>query len=138
MHNLDFELATAPAWVRSHEWMLRELTRNLLHNAIRHSPAGGPLSVRVAPTAGAAVFSLRDSGPGIAAELRPRLFQPFSAGDPRTGSGLGLAISHEVVAVLGGTISLDNREVHAADREGAVRIAGLDTTVRLPLADNPS
>ena len=135
--DLDFELATLPAPVRSHEWMLRELTRNLLHNAIRHSPEGGPLSVRVAGEAGAAVLTLRDSGPGIAAELRPRLFQPFSPGDPRTGSGLGLAISHEVVAALGGTISLDNREVQAADG-GAVRIAGLDTTVRLPLAENPA
>ena len=38
--DLDFEIATAPAPVRAHEWMLRELARNLLHNAIRHSPRG--------------------------------------------------------------------------------------------------
>ena len=133
--DLDFELATVPAPVRAHEWMLRELTRNLLHNAIRHSPDGGPLAVRVGPEAGAALLAQRASGPRLAAPLRPRLFQPFAPGDPRTGSGLGLAISHEVVAALGGTISLDNREVQSAD--GAVRVAGLDTTVRLPLADNP-
>ena len=46
--DLDFEIATVPAPVQAHEWMLRELTRNLLHNAIRHSPAGGPLTVHVA------------------------------------------------------------------------------------------
>ena len=45
--DLDFEIATTPAPVRSHEWMLRELTRNLLHNAIKQSPAGGTLSVQV-------------------------------------------------------------------------------------------
>jgi two-component system sensor histidine kinase TctE len=40
--DLDFEIRTVPATVRSHEWMLRELSRNLLHNAIKHSPVGGP------------------------------------------------------------------------------------------------
>jgi two-component system, OmpR family, sensor histidine kinase TctE len=127
--DLDFELVTQPAPVRSHEWMLRELTRNLLHNAVRHSPAGGALSVRVGGDAGCAVLTIADSGPGIAAALRERLFQPFSPGDPRSGSGLGLAICHEIAVALGGSIALDNREELG-------RIAGLDTTVRLPLADN--
>jgi len=127
--DLDFEIATQAAPVRSHEWMLRELTRNLLHNAIKHSPAGGALSVRVIADANAVALTLADSGPGIAAELRTRLFQPFSAGNARSGSGLGLAICHEIVGALGGTISLENREVHG-------HIEGLDTTVRLPLADN--
>ena len=40
--DLDFEIATVPAPVRAHEWMLRELTRNLLHNAIRHTPGRRP------------------------------------------------------------------------------------------------
>ena len=127
--DLDFEIETAPAPIRSHEWMLRELTRNLLHNAIRHSPAGGPLSVRVDADESSAVLVIADSGPGIAAELRGRLFQPFSPGNPRTGSGLGLAICQEVVAALGGAISLENRVAHGY-------IAGLDSSVRLPLAEN--
>jgi two-component system, OmpR family, sensor histidine kinase TctE len=126
---LDFELSTAPAPVCAHEWMLRELARNLLHNAIRHSRCGGPLSVRVARAGPAAVLAVADSGPGIATALRERLFQPFSPGDPRTGSGLGLAICHEILTALGGTIALVNRE-----QDG--QITGLDTTVRLPLADN--
>jgi two-component system sensor histidine kinase TctE len=50
--DLDFDIATQPAPVRAHEWMLRELTRNLLHNAIRHSPAGGhAVGARAWPTA---------------------------------------------------------------------------------------
>jgi two-component system, OmpR family, sensor histidine kinase TctE len=128
---LDFDIATVPSPVRSHEWMLRELTRNLLHNAIRHTPAGGPLSVSLAAEGSSAVLTLADSGPGISDELRTRLFQPFSAGDARSGSGLGLAICREVVAALGGSISLENRATRG-------HIAGLDTTVRLPLAENPS
>jgi two-component system sensor histidine kinase TctE len=127
--DLDFEIATVPAPVRSHEWMLRELARNLLHNAIRHTPAGGPLAVRLLAGANAVALVIADSGPGITAELRARLFQPFSAGDTRSGSGLGLAICSEIVSALRGTISLDNRESRG-------RVEGLDTTVRLPLAEN--
>ncbi|HSH89417.1 MAG TPA: sensor histidine kinase [Ramlibacter sp.] len=127
--DLDFEIATAPAMVRSHEWMLRELARNLLHNAIKYSPPHGSLSVNVVTDATSAALTIADSGPGISAELQGRLFQPFSAGDARGGSGLGLAICHEIVRALGGTIGLENREAHG-------RVEGLDTTVRLPLAEN--
>jgi two-component system sensor histidine kinase TctE len=38
--DIDFDIATVPALVRAHDWMLRELTRNLLHNAIKHTPPG--------------------------------------------------------------------------------------------------
>lgn len=126
---IDFDIETCPAPVRAHDWMLRELARNLLHNAIRHTPAGGALSVRVLADAQTAALVVSDSGPGISAELQARLFQPFSAGDVRSGSGLGLAICQEIVRALGGTIELENRENHR-------RVAGLDATVRLPLADN--
>jgi two-component system sensor histidine kinase TctE len=127
--DLDFEIATVSAPVRSHEWMLRELTRNLLHNAIKYTPAGGALSVRVVTDANSVALTIADSGPGIPAELRARLFQPFSPGHARSGSGLGLAICHEIVRALGGTITLENRETHG-------HIDGLDATVRLPLAEN--
>lgn len=127
--DLDFEIATAPVLVRSHEWMLRELARNLLDNAIRHSPPGGPLSVQVVRHGQWAELCIADSGPGISGELRERLFQPFSPGNVRSGSGLGLAICHEIVTALHGRVALDNSEVHG-------HVAGLDTTVRLPLADN--
>jgi two-component system sensor histidine kinase TctE len=129
--DIDFEIETQPAPVRAHEWMLRELSRNLLHNAVKHTPAGGSLSVRVLAGGQGAALVVSDSGPGLSAELADRLFQPFSAGDVRGGSGLGLAICHEIVRALGGTIQLENRE---KDR----RTAGLDATVRLPLAQNHS
>ncbi len=129
--DIDFDIATMPAPVRSHDWMLRELTGNLLHNAIKHTPAGGALSVRVACDARTAALTIADSGPGIAAGLRTRLFQPFSAGDARSGSGLGLAICQEIAGALGGTITLENRETHGD-------IEGLDATVRLPLVENRS
>lgn len=125
--DLDFAIATEPAPVQAHEWMLRELARNLLHNAVRHSPPGAPLSVRVARESRWCALTVSDAGPGIGAALRQRLFQPFAAGDVRAGSGLGLAICHRIVQALGGTLALDNRV-----DDGAV--AGLDATARLPLA----
>jgi two-component system, OmpR family, sensor histidine kinase TctE len=125
--HIDFEIDVASAPVRAHEWALRELTRNLLHNAIKHSAAGRPLQVRVLATPTQALLSVADSGPGIADDLRQRLFQPFAGGDPHSGSGLGLAICHDIALSLGGDIRLDNRVVD-------VQVIGLEARVSLPLA----
>ena len=132
---IDFSLDTQPAPVRAHDWALRELTRNLLHNAIRHCPPGGSLALTLHADATTAALRVADSGPGIDPALRERLFQPFAAGPARVGgpaggSGLGLAICHDIVASLGGRIELANRVVRA-------RVVGLDAIVRLPLAENP-
>ncbi|HPG81089.1 MAG TPA: sensor histidine kinase N-terminal domain-containing protein, partial [Piscinibacter sp.] len=128
---LDFEIATVPAPVRGHEWALRELTRNLLHNAIKLCREGGTLGMQLVSDGRTAALTIADSGPGLAPELRERLFQPFAAGERGGGSGLGLAICHEIVGSLGGSLSLDNRLAGG-------RVVGLDATVRVPLADNPT
>ncbi len=125
---LDFSLEAQPAHVNAHRWMLQELARNLLHNAIKHSPAEAVLQVQVMARGGEAWFRIADAGPGISAELRQRLFAPFAAGDVARGSGLGLAICREIVQTLGGRIALDNRT--APDG----RTLGLDAVVQLPLA----
>ena len=122
---LDFDLQTEPVTLRAHDWMLRELTRNLLHNAIRHTPAGGLLAITLARAGGEARLTVADGGPGVAPELAERLFQPFSAGAGGTGSGLGLAICHEIVQTLGGRIQLVNR-MHNG------RVDGVDAIVSLP------
>lgn len=112
--DLDFGIHTVPVRVQAHEWMLRELCRNLLHNAIRHTPEHGTLNVSLQLTdEGLARMTISDTGPGIDDELASRLFQPFSAGDVRTGSGLGLAICRQIVQALGGSITLGNRLDHA-------------------------
>jgi len=125
--DLDFEIQTTATPVRAHDWMLRELTRNLLHNAIKHAPVGSHLTVRLVCDHGHAALTVSDDGPGIGADLRPRLFQPFSGGRNHDGSGLGLMICKEIALALGGSITLDNRESHGS-------VAGLDATVRLPLS----
>ncbi|GAB4040549.1 MAG: sensor histidine kinase [Rubrivivax sp.] len=128
---LEFQVDTVPARVRAHEWALRELVRNLLHNAIKQSPAGAPLALRMVSDGRHVALTVADHGPGIDAALRERLFQPFSTAAPqadlRAGSGLGLAICREIVDSLGGTLNLDNRGQRG-------RVDGLDAIVRLPLA----
>ena len=131
-HALDFSLDVVSARVRAHEWALRELSRNLLHNAIKNTPEGSRLAVTLVRDAHAAALTISDSGPGISATLREHLFQPFAtdpqhAGASGSGSGLGLAICHGITLSLGGSIDLVNRETHG-------QVQGLDATVRLPLA----
>ena len=125
--NIDFSIHTLPAPVVAHDWMLAELSRNLLHNAIKHTPASGTLQVSIEPSEGWAEMTLTDSGPGVSIELAERLFQPFSAGNLQQGSGLGLAICHEITQALGGRLVLTNRKQHGVT-------VGLDAVVRLPLA----
>jgi two-component system sensor histidine kinase TctE len=133
-HQLDFDITTQAAPVRGHEWALRELSRNLIHNAIKHGRDGGRLAIHLVADTHHAALTVSDGGAGITAEQRQRLFQPFSAGlgagNLRGGSGLGLAICHEIVGTLGGQIELNNRT-----HRGCVE--GLDATVRLPLATAP-
>lgn len=123
---IDFDIHTESAPVRAHAWMLQELTRNLLHNAVRHTPPHGRLTVRLVREGNTMVLTIDDDGPGISAELAARLFQPFSAGDERRGSGLGLTICREITNALGGSVSVNNRV------EGD-RVSGLTATVRLPM-----
>jgi two-component system sensor histidine kinase TctE len=124
--DIDFELDAHPCQVSGHDWMLRELTRNLLQNALHHTHEAGSLKVIVQGQDGFAVLTVEDSGPGIAADLRERLFQPFAAGSSRSGSGLGLTIAQEIVLALHGSIQLNNR---VADG----RTIGLSARVSIPL-----
>jgi len=124
---LDFDIETCPAAIQAHDWMLRELSRNLLHNAIRFSPVQGSLHIRLVCDAHHAALVISDSGPGISAELQQRLFQPFVSAQSHGGSGLGLAICHEICRTLQGQIELVNRN-------SPTGVLGLDAKVRLPLA----
>ena len=127
--NIDFEIETVSAKVRAHEWMLGELSRNLLHNAIEQTPENGTLAVTIKSDSTDIVLTISDSGPGISDELSARLFEPFSAGNARHGSGLGLAICHGITQALNGSIALQNRVINN-------HVTGLDATVRLPLVQN--
>ncbi|MEJ7652402.1 MAG: sensor histidine kinase [Chloroflexia bacterium] len=85
----------------------RTVFTNLLHNAVKWSPTGGTITVRVRRDAGDVRFEVQDYGQGVSAEALPRLFERFYKGDEaRTGSGtgLGLAIAKHIVELYGGRI----------------------------------
>lgn len=93
---------------------LRLIIRNALENAIKYTPPGGDVTLRLARYEREAVIEIIDSGPGIADDELERAFDPFhriaQAGE---GNGLGLAIAREAALRTGGTVSLCNREDHS-------------------------
>ncbi|MBV8734169.1 MAG: HAMP domain-containing histidine kinase [Solirubrobacterales bacterium] len=89
---------------------LHRLVLNLLENAVRHTPPGTHVHASTAVEGGQAVLVVSDDGPGIAPELRRRVFDRFVRGgrDGGRGSGLGLAIVRAVAESHQGTVSLDS------------------------------
>ena len=79
---------------------------NLLSNAFRWTPEGGRIDVGLTSENGTVEVAVADTGPGITAEERERIFRPFWSRDGG-GTGLGLAIARELALALGGQISLD-------------------------------
>jgi signal transduction histidine kinase len=105
--------AEGPVWVRGHSEALFRAVRNLVENAIRHTPKGGSIAVEV--TADGAVRVL-DDGPGIAESERESIFRRFWRRDRREsgGRGLGLAIVARVAETHGGSITVENRRGRGA------------------------
>lgn len=90
---------------------LRLVLKNALDNALRYTPSGGEVTLRLYSEGEEAVIDVIDTGPGIPAGERERAFAPFHRldGAGGEGSGLGLAIARDAAARLGGTVSLHDR-----------------------------
>ena len=87
---------------------IREVLSNLMANALRHTPPGGTITVGGSTTADGVTLTVRDTGPGIDAELLPHVFDRFVKGAGSRGSGLGLAIARGLVEAHGGTVSVES------------------------------
>jgi len=104
-HEADGELEIA-----GNAMMLRELLSNLIDNALRYTPAGGSVTVRVRASSGQALLEVEDTGPGIAPAERAHVFERFYRilGSSAPGSGLGLAIVREIAQQHGADIEIFN------------------------------
>jgi two-component system, OmpR family, sensor kinase len=107
---------------------LYRMTLNLMENAIRHTPDGTRIRATVAANNGDVVLTVQDDGPGVAPELRDRIFERFvrGAGDRGSSSGLGLSIVRAVAESHGGNVVLEDAG------------PGARFVVRLPAADVPA
>ena len=109
---------------------LAQVLDNLISNAIKFTPVGGRVDVRVFRADGAAVIEVSDTGVGIPEEDRPHLFERFYRADSATaaavqGTGLGLAIVGAITESHGGTVA-----VQSGEREGATFVVRLPLSVR--------
>lgn len=85
-----------------------EALGNILKNCMEHTPAGGCVRVQASEDAVAFRLSVADTGPGIAAEDLPRLFERFYRGAGSEGFGIGLALAQALVTAQGGTLRAGN------------------------------
>jgi two-component system sensor histidine kinase TctE len=106
--DLGFETHCDRAPVALHPGLAQAMLANLVDNALRYTDVGGKVTVSLQTDAGDVIVAVRDNGPGIHAEARDRVFEPFYRHAPlgQPGSGLGLAIVREVVVTHGGQITL--------------------------------
>jgi two-component system sensor histidine kinase HydH len=105
------ETAAAPATWSLDGARIRQVIVNLIDNAVA---AGAPVAVDVRKDQHQLVIEVADHGPGVPAEDRERIFEPFFTGKTQ-GTGLGLAVARRVVELHGGTLS-----VHSSPRGGAL------------------
>lgn len=115
-HSVRLEFDAAPVGVVGDPTRLRQLVTILADNAIRLSPNGGTVTVRVADERGRATMTVDDEGPGIPPDLRTHVFERFwrAPNAPPGGSGLGLAIAQWIVQRHGGTIAAADAPVGGA------------------------
>ena len=112
LHNsqLDLELPQTPLRATVDPERVAQLLRILIDNAITHTPPGTALTVAVANGDQTVKLSVADRGPGIPAEVLPRIFEPFYTADGTRGAGLGLAIARELAERLHGTLDVQSGE----------------------------
>ncbi len=126
---LEMKCAVAPVWVNGDSTRLAQVVGNLLTNAAKFTPRGGKATITVRSDApqNEAVLIVADTGSGIAPELLPHLFEPFSQADKtldRSKGGLGLGL-----ALVKGLIELHQGVVRVESNGG-----GTTFTIRIPLA----
>jgi signal transduction histidine kinase len=105
------EVAAGVPAVRGDPERLRQIFGNLIDNAVKYSPTGEPVEVRVSQANVSVLVSVRDRGPGIEADDQRLIFEKFgrvAAGNSKPGSGLGLYIARSIAETHGGTIAVSS------------------------------
>jgi two-component system OmpR family sensor kinase len=108
---VELQSLASAAWTGDEE-LVRRLVGNLLDNAIRHTPGGSTVAVKLRQTAGGFIIEVSDAGSGIAPEMQAHIFERFFRVDRSRsrrvdgGAGLGLALARWIARVHGGDVTL--------------------------------
>jgi two-component system OmpR family sensor kinase len=127
--NICTVTANSKVWIEGYDSLLFRLVFNLAENAIKYTPPGGRVEVRLQKQDSTALLEVEDTGPGIPPEEQERVFTRFYRGDPAregSGTGLGLALVRSIVQLHKGEITLTS----AAGQGSRFRVT-------LPLAASP-
>lgn len=122
---LGFEVELAETPFFGYESLLPHVWTNLIGNAVKFSPKGGEIRIKMMRTEGAVVFTIEDDGPGIVPGDEEHIFTKFYQSESShgmEGNGLGLALVRQIVEMSGGSVDVRNLEAR-----------GCRFTVRLPL-----
>jgi PAS domain S-box-containing protein len=124
-------LADTPLTVVADRERMQQVLSNLIHNALKYTPAGGAITVRAVEETPHAVVRVEDDGVGISPDLLPRIFDLFTQGRENDGTtsglGIGLAIAKDLVELHGGTIEARSPGVGK----------GAEFSVRIPTRSGP-
>ena len=138
---LTSDLATSLPSLNLDAQRIEQALRNLISNALRYTPTGGTVKVKLVKSGNAARVEVSDTGPGIPADALPHVFERFWRGDKsrsraQGGAGLGLAIAKQWVEGHGGRIGVESETGGAAPRESGnppTRPSGTTFWFTLPL-----
>jgi signal transduction histidine kinase len=128
----EIVVETEAVWVDADETRLDQIIGNLVSNAVKYTPAGGRVHVKVVPDGDSAVISVEDTGIGVEPSLLPHVFDLFVQGEDRLersrgGLGIGLTLVRRLVELHGGTVAA----VSAGPGQGST------FEVRLPRVEPP-
>ena len=131
-HVVTLVLPVEPLYVNGDPVRLEQVLSNLMSNALKYTPVGGPIEVRVLDEGGEVVIRVKDGGVGIDPEMLPRVFELFAQAEvtlarSRGGLGLGLALVRSLVQLHGGQV---------VAKSGG-RDQGSEFEVRLPRVSAP-
>ena len=108
---IDLEVDLEDVEFTSNEEMLSHVWVNLISNAVKFTPAGGTIALRLEKGGDGVTFTIADSGPGMDAETQKHVFEKFYQGDAShssQGNGLGLSLVWRIVSLVGGTVSVES------------------------------
>lgn len=130
-HTMQLDCSREPLMIVGDELRLGQVLRNLIHNAIKYSPADGPITLQVEQRENWACVAVTDQGLGIPEEAQAQLFERFyRANNTRSrgisGMGIGPYVVKEIVALHGGTLEVNSAEGKGSTFTFCLPVSGVE------------